>query len=127
MEIGQIVMATLPEDRKRFGELLNTEVYRIGGIVKGNSGEVKSVRIVGVSGYWPAEMFAPVPADMLERLVAKVQEFEELGEGKLVAKSVRVALENCPRPNRLKGITFDGTPGVPLEDVEEAIEVEEVV
>ena len=125
MEIGQIVVAVLPEDRQRFGKLLNTEVYRIGGVVKGNSGEVKSVRIVGVAGYWPVEMFQPVPADMLERLVAKVQEFEELGEGKLVAKSVRVALENCPRSNRLKGITADDTPGVSLEDVEMVIEVEE--
>lgn len=96
MEIGQIVIATLPEDRKRFGKLLNTEVYRVGGVVKGNKGDVKSVRIVGVSGYWPAEMFAPVPADMLERLQAKAKEVieaaAEVGTPNPLAKSIRNAL-----------------------------------
>lgn len=96
MEIGQIVMAVLPEDHKQFGKLLNTEVYRIGGIVKGNSGEVKSVRIVGVSEYWPAEMFQPVPADMLERLQTKAKEVvaaaAEVGIQNPLAKSIKNAL-----------------------------------
>lgn len=96
MENGTIVMAVLPENRQQFGKLLNTEVYRIGGIVKGNSGEVKSVRIVGVAGYWPAEMFQPVPADMLERLQAKAKEVvaaaAEVGMPNPLAKSIKNAL-----------------------------------
>ena len=98
MEQGTVVMATLGTDtegaeRKRFGKLAANEFYRVSGLVKGNTGEVKSVKLAGVPEYWPAELFVPVPQETLDQLAAKIKELDELKEGQVVAKSVRVAME----------------------------------
>lgn len=98
MEPGTVVMATLGQneegkDRTHFGALRASEFYRVSGTVKGNQGEVTKVKLAGVPEYWPVDLFTPVPQEMLDQLAAKVKELDELGEGKVVAKSVRVAME----------------------------------
>ena len=98
IDIGTIVMATLGQtgegaDRLSFGKLREGEFYRVSGRVLGNGGELKTVKLAGIPEYWPAELFAPVPADVIENLRAKVAELDELGEGQVVAKSVRQVLE----------------------------------
>lgn len=95
---GTVVMATLGStdegvERKHFGMLAANEFYRVSGLVKGNAGEVKSVKLAGVPEYWPAELFVPVPQETLDQLAAKIKELDELKEGQVVAKSVRVAME----------------------------------
>lgn len=81
------------EPRARFGKLAANEFYRVSGLIKGNQGEIKSVRVAGVAEYWPADLFVPVPPDQLEALAAKVKELDRLGEGQVVAKGVRRAME----------------------------------
>jgi hypothetical protein len=98
MEPGTVVMATLGQteegkDRIHFGALRASEFYRVSGTVRGNQGEVTKVKLAGVSEYWPADLFTPVPQEILDQLAAKVKELDALGEGKVVAKSVRVAME----------------------------------
>lgn len=98
MEQGTVVMATLGQtdegvERKRFGRLAANEFYRVSGLVKGNAGEITKVKLAGVAEYWPAELFVPVPQEQLDQLAAKIKELDELGEGQVVAKSVRVAME----------------------------------
>jgi len=96
MQIGDIVMAVLPENKFRFGLLTNTEVYRVAGVVKGNNGEVVQVRLAGVRNYWPVDLFQKVPEEMLERLKEKATEVieaaKEAGFGNPLSKSIKDAI-----------------------------------
>lgn len=89
-------MAVLPEDKFRIGLLTNTEVYRVGGVVKGNNGEVVKVRLAGVRNYWPIDWFQKVPEEMLERLKVKATEVvkaaREVGLGNPLPKSIKDAI-----------------------------------
>ncbi len=93
MQIGTVVMATLPEGS--FSGLTNNEAYRIGGVIKGNSGEISQVRIVGVSGYWPVEFFAPIPEETLQKLIEKAKEALKFGQDLGIAKPLPKSIVNA--------------------------------
>ena len=99
---GTVVMATLGTteegvERKQFGKLAANEFYRVSGIVRGNAGEVKKVKLAGVAEYWPASLFVEVEASVLQTLAEKVKEIDGMalanGVKSPVARSVRVCLE----------------------------------
>jgi len=79
IENGTIVMATLGQtdegvNRHSFGGLQEGEFYRVSTESLKNAGELKTVKLAGISGYWPAVLFVQVPADVIENLRAKVSE-----------------------------------------------------
>jgi hypothetical protein len=138
--------------RITFGKLVANEIYRVSGVIMGHSyverkpteeevkmkleegylasddsrvreyfPYVKSVRLAGEQSYWPASLFVEMSEEEIETIRAKVAEAQSVG-AVMHPKLVR-ALALPERSERLKGVTEDGTAGVRLEVVENALAI----